>query len=180
MQRTHLALNRALLELMVETGYEKLTVQHILDRALVGRATFYLHYRSKEDLLRRSLDMLAQHLREACRSPHGLTLAFFRHVDQHRELYRAIVGRESGFIVDQQMRRVVAALLREESGGSGVQAEFVAEYVTGALMSVVTWWLGRNIRLTPEQVDETFRGMTVPGRRLAGGPAADEGVCPTL
>ena len=92
-----------------------MSVQDILDRADVGRATFYLHYRSKEDLLRKSLDRLRELLVKECRSttmgetksrvPLAFSLAFFRHVDSHRKLYRAVVGRESGFIVDRQIDR---------------------------------------------------------------------------
>jgi hypothetical protein len=112
--RTQRALRGALLELMVECGYEKLSVQQILDRAGVGRATFYLHYRNKEDLLRTSLEGLREHLtrdwhsaskgKAQSPSPLGFSLAFFQHIDSHRKLYRAIVGRESGAIVDKKMR----------------------------------------------------------------------------
>ncbi len=63
-QRTLNDLRQALLRLMVERGYEPLTVQDILDRAGVGRATFYQHFRGKDDLLRRSLEPLREHLLE--------------------------------------------------------------------------------------------------------------------
>jgi AcrR family transcriptional regulator len=62
-QRTLKDLREGLLALMVERGYEALTVQDILDRAGVGRATFYEHFRGKDDLLRRSLEPLREHLR---------------------------------------------------------------------------------------------------------------------
>src|ERR1035441_2081874 len=124
--RTQQALRGALLELMVEYGYEKLSVQQVLDRAGVGRATFYLHYRSKEDLLRTSLDGLREHLtldwhsaakgKAQSRSPLGFSLAFFQHIDSHRKLYRAIVGRESGAIVDKKMRSLLADLVCEDLG----------------------------------------------------------------
>ncbi len=176
--RTQQALRSALLELMVECGYEKLSVQQILDRAGVGRATFYLHYRSKEDLLRTSLDGLRKHLTHDWHSaskgkaqsstPLDFSLAFFQHVDGHRKLYRAIVGRESGAIVDKQMRRLLADLVREDLGSPGhrvhveSEADLAAQYVAGALMAIVTWWLDRSIKLTAEEIDRTFRQMTLP------------------
>jgi AcrR family transcriptional regulator len=182
-RRTQRALRDALLQLMVERGYEKLSVQHILDRASVGRATFYLHYSSKEDLLRRSLDQLREHLIQECRSaakgkaqarnPLAFSLAFFRHVDSHRRLYRAIVGRESGAIVDRQMRRLLADLLTEglsqdQRAKNKIRAELAAQYVSGALMSIVTWWLDRNVKLSPEEVDGAFLQLTVPALRAGG------------
>src|SRR6202012_5392571 len=51
-RRTRDLLHRALLDLIAEKGYPHITVQDILDRADVGRSTFYTHYRDKEDLLR--------------------------------------------------------------------------------------------------------------------------------
>ena len=176
--RTRQALQAALLELMVECGYEHLSVQQILDRAGVGRATFYLHFGSKEDLLRSSLERLREHLAQDWNSaagrpvgsslPLGFSLAFFQHVDSHRKLYRAIVGRESGAIVDKEMRRVLADLVLSEVGQLDrsakvrAKADLAAQYVAGALMGVVTWWLDRNIKLSAEEMDSTFRLMTLP------------------
>src|SRR6266545_463064 len=50
-QRTRQALHTALLELTREKGYDSISIEEITDRANVGRATFYLHYKDKEDLL---------------------------------------------------------------------------------------------------------------------------------
>ncbi len=176
-QRTQQALRNALLDLIIERGYEKLSVQDILDRACVGRATFYLHYRSKEDLLRKGLDGLRDHLMQEWQSasqwatvprvPLGFSLGFFRHVDSHRRLYRAVVGRESGVIVDRHLRRVLADLVRSDLMALrkrtqlSIHDDLSLQYVVGALMSVVTWWLDRNIKLSPEQVDAKFRQMTL-------------------
>ncbi len=170
-------MRNALLELMVKRGYEALSVQDIIDRASVGRATFYLHYRNKEDLLRRSLDELRKHLKQAWRSATaaqakssalGFSLAFFQHVDSHRQLYRAIVGRESGAIVDRQMRRLLLDLVAEDIGYAGrrrreVRSELTAHYVVGALMSTMTWWLDYNVKMSAQEIDLAFRQMTLPG-----------------
>jgi len=184
--RTRQALQAALLELMVERGYERLTVQQILDRAGVGRATFYLHFSSKEDLLRGSLDLLRDHLGESWHGTPaakgarsvllGFSLAFFQHVDSHRKLYRAVVGRESGVIVDRQIRRFLAELVREDllsqdhCGRPGVEIDLAAQYVTGALMAIVTWWLDRSIKLSAEEIDRVFRQMTFPALEAIRSP----------
>jgi AcrR family transcriptional regulator len=177
-ERTRQALQAALLELMVECGYERLSVQQILDRADVGRATFYLHFGSKEELLRSSLERLRKYLAQDSRlvagkqadssAPLGFSLAFFQHVDSHRKLYRAIVGRESGAIVDKQLRRLLADLVlkevasRDRNAQARAKADLTAQYVAGAMMAVVTWWLDRNIKLSVEEIDSTFRQMTLP------------------
>src|SRR4051794_18980124 len=49
-QRTREMLQDALIELIGDRAYDRITVQDIVDRANVGRTTFYLHYNSKDDL----------------------------------------------------------------------------------------------------------------------------------
>jgi len=49
-ERTRELLQKALIELTRERGYEAITIQDIADRANAGRTSFYLHYRSKDDL----------------------------------------------------------------------------------------------------------------------------------
>ena len=49
--RTKRQLSKALIELILEKGYDHVTNQDILDRADVGRSTFYAHYESKDVLL---------------------------------------------------------------------------------------------------------------------------------
>src|SRR5512144_1494007 len=50
-QRTRQSLRAALLELMKTKSYDAISIEEITERANVGRATFYLHYKDKEDLL---------------------------------------------------------------------------------------------------------------------------------
>ena len=42
-QRTRQLLEDALIALILEKGYDKITVQNIVDQANVGRSTFYAH-----------------------------------------------------------------------------------------------------------------------------------------
>lgn len=94
-EKTRQRLRETLLALIVERGYEKLTVRHILNRAEIGRATFYEHFRHNEDLLGSGIEQLRAHLCERDRAMEerlGFGLALFDHVDSHRRLYNAIVG----------------------------------------------------------------------------------------
>jgi AcrR family transcriptional regulator len=63
--RTRRALHGALISLILRKGYDAITVQEIIDEADVGRATFYAHYRGKEDLLRGGFEELRAELRAA-------------------------------------------------------------------------------------------------------------------
>ena len=55
-RRTHQRLGSALVQLIAEKPIDDITVQDVLDRASVGRSTFYLHFRDKNDLLLSQLE----------------------------------------------------------------------------------------------------------------------------
>jgi len=169
----------SLFALIVERSYEKVTVRDILDRAEAGRATFYAHFRSKEDALRSGLEVMREMLLKEWKSDAqaagkrsgqlGFTLPLFRHVDRHRRLYAAIVGRESGMIVERKLRRILADFVREDlQSRTGrrhqpVSRDLAVQYVVGALWTVMTWWLDYRVPLSPEEVDGLFRQLTLRG-----------------
>ena len=89
----------ALLALMREKRYDRITVQEIIDRADVGRSTFHAHYRDKEEEevlvgeFEPVLDLLRQHLAPADAGDQQLlpSLGLFRHVREQHGLYQALV-----------------------------------------------------------------------------------------
>ena len=66
--RTREVLSNALVDLILEKGYEKITVQNIIDQANIGRSTFYDHFQDKQDLLEKSFGMLADDLNQHVKS----------------------------------------------------------------------------------------------------------------
>ena len=101
-RRTRGRLRRALLELTLERGYGGVTVQDVLERADVARATFYAHYRDKDDLLLSGFDELREQLRGHLRAHEegerdgGGLLGLFEHVGSNRALWQALTGRRGG------------------------------------------------------------------------------------
>src|SRR5688572_29080610 len=105
--RTRRLLQDALVALVLEKGYEAVTVQEVLDRADVGRATFYAHFANREALLLSVFEMMRGELREAMgglRSGDigrfgegvGVLGPLFAHAAQHRRLYRALLNSRGG------------------------------------------------------------------------------------
>lgn len=192
-QRTQQLLRHALVELILEKGYETVTVQDITDRANVGRSTFYAHYSDKEELLVSGFDALkkviVEHRRAARAARRGkdagpldFSLLLFEHADAHRHLYRAMVGRESGVAIQNKMRRLVTQLTRDDlaalvpSGGKAPASTFegVVHFVVGAFLGLLTWWLDSPQPLAPGEVDALFRRLAVPGIAAGLGVRRDE------
>src|SRR6266516_1028054 len=179
-QRTRNILHEALISLMIEKGYEAITVQDIIDRANLGRSTFYAHYVGKQDLLMSGLKNLSRHLLEHQRAAlalkgsftekgFGFSLALFEHVHSHRNVYHAIVGRQSGTVVMTELRALLADLVRNDlktlspnERSSELPRNAVIQFVVGALMSVITWWLDERSKLSPAEADAIFRRLTLP------------------
>jgi hypothetical protein len=101
----------------------------------------------------------------------GFVLPFLRHVDDHRALYRATVGRESWAIVHVEIKRMLTEFAAEGVGRSGkkdLAAGVIPQYVTGALMSLVVWWLESRVKASAEEMNDVFVRMTAAALRQAG------------
>ena len=178
-QRTRQHISAALVELMLEKRYDDITVQDIIDRANIGRSTFYAHYLDKDDLLvcdfTRMLDALREHIEQA--ESGGQFLApgvalFFRHVQDHNRLYKALV-RGGGLDLlykkgHEHLRQNIAQHLQAHIPADGSLAprlQLVADYAAGALLTMMKWWLDNDMPFTPEQMDELYQQLVGPGVR---------------
>lgn len=177
-------LQQALTALTLKKGYEAITVDDICKAANVGRSTFYAHYTSKDDLRRSGLDrlrrLLRDHQREALTASEnagGRSLAFslpmFEHAREHIDIYRASVGSRGGAIALGTIRQILSDLVRDELGASAgknpdgaIPRELVVQYVVGAYMAVLTWWLDGGAKLPPRQIDTMFRRLATEGINL--------------
>src|SRR5208283_550628 len=118
-QRTRQLLLSSLLELILEKGYETITVQDIIDRANVGRSTFYSHFQDKEHLLLSGSERLGDLLEEfrarsgAGESNWDLSLAIFRHAEQQRQAFKALLGRQVGRLVLDRIEGALDLCLNE-------------------------------------------------------------------
>jgi AcrR family transcriptional regulator len=179
--RTRAALQKAHISLILEKGYEATTIEDICDAANVGRSTFYAHYTSKDDLKRGGLEQLRKELadrqRHALATPGnirdrslGFSLIMFEHARDHMDLYRALVGGRGGSVALGTIRQILSDLVRNElaatvDGESAdiIPREVVVQYVVGAFMAVMTWWLDGGARLPPQRVDAMFRRLATEG-----------------
>ncbi len=181
-QRTRHMLSDALFALIVEKGYESVTVQDITEHANVGRATFYLHYRDKEELLSASLKQLVNELTQYVEpnndSPSTyktLSVRVFQHVALHRALYRALLGEGGPPIIAARMKRYLAVLIqnyviipllvrRNASVDSElVDPELLATHAAGSLLALLIWWLDHDLVQSAEEMGSLFWRLMTPG-----------------
>lgn len=179
--RTRAMLQHALISLILKKDYEAITIQDICDAADVGRSTFYAHYTSKDDLKRSGLEHLRKELvdrqREALATRGdignrslGFSLTMFEHARDHLNLYRALAGGRGGAVALGTIRQILSGLVRNELAATAdknsadvIPRELVVQYVVGAYMAVLTWWLDGGAKLPPHRVDAMFRRLASEG-----------------
>jgi len=179
--RTRAMLQQALNSLILKKGYEAVTIKDICNAANVGRSTFYAHYTSKDDLKRSGFEPLRRLLVDqqkvalsktgdkGARSL-GFSLTMFEHARDHRDHYRALVGGRGGSVSLGTIRKILSDLVRDElaatvdkNSADVIPREFVVQYVVGAFMAVLTWWLDGGAKLPPQRIDAMFRRLATDG-----------------
>jgi AcrR family transcriptional regulator len=183
-QRTEQQLHDALMTLIQEKGFESLSVQNIIDRANIGRATFYTHFDSKEDLLASGSERLRVSLQERQRAALAAGVRddarlfwfsheLFAHANEHRTVFRAMVGKRSGAVVQQMMHKMLVDLVRDEvkqmmpAGVPTTAAEAVAQFIGGGFFGLLYWWVTGRMRMPVDEVDAAFRRLAVPSLKAA-------------
>ena len=183
-RRTRRNLAEALVGLILERGYERVTVQDILDRADVGRSTFYAHFRDKEALLLSCFDGLGEELARDLdemtpgrmpQDPAQPSLAIFSHASRHRKVYRALCGRQGGPVVQRHLHDLLAGLVTTHlaphlaTPEARVPAPVVTEHYVSALLGVLTWWVRQDFPYQPAEMARMFGLLANPGVMTAIG-----------
>lgn len=175
-RRTHQRLGSALVQLIQEKPMDEVTVQEVLDRASVGRSTFYVHFRGTDDLLLSQLEMFLEMMSTvlSIRQEKSLRVVpvaeMFDHIGNQNKLYRALAdcGRLNDFFdlaqgyfargIEQRLadsRRLAKLSSREVGARSSALA--------GSLLSLLRWWLDRGEKESPEAMDKLFHRMVWSG-----------------
>ena len=177
-QRTRDRLGGAFVALIHEKSIEDVTVQDVLDRAAVGRSTFYLHFRDKNDLLLSQLEIFLE-MTSTTLSVHKeasdrivAVAEMFSHIENQSELYRILAGagRLNDFfdLAQTYFARGIEHRLRESKRLPKMpQGELPARAsaMAGSLLSLLRWWLDRGAKESPAEMDDLFHRMVWKGLR---------------
>lgn len=162
-RRTRAQLRAAVLELSTERDLETVTMAEIAERAEVNRATVYLHYKDREDLLLDATDSTMSDIVDAVRACRlaaaggfptserdpapGHLVKLFTHVDRHRALYGRMLGEDgSPRFVARLHRRLAQAWFEQLTADADPEKaneavlQVRAQYVSGGLIALITQW----------------------------------------
>ncbi|MBI5953913.1 MAG: TetR/AcrR family transcriptional regulator [Chloroflexi bacterium] len=173
--RTRETLFHALSALMLEKRYDDITVQDIIDRANVGRSTFYAHYQDKEDLAVSNmitiLDALANTMEQSNTEP-GQFLpgrGLFEHIRENYQMFKALTsghGLDLFFQKGQEywsgrMTTRLQAMLPAGQEAS-VPIPVLAHYVSGTFVTLLKWWIDNKMPYTSDRMAEIVEQLVTP------------------
>jgi len=168
---------------MLEKGYAETTVSDIVERANVGRSTFYAHFADKEDLLQQSLQGLKAFLtneqivppeREGPTHP-ALTFALpmLLHAYEQQTLFQRLMATRSSAPVQEHLQILLTDLVTEkltevESKTAGKKQSDIptilrAHFIVGAFLAVLLQWIVDPGAETPHEMDRKFRRLMLGG-----------------
>lgn len=183
-RRTRKLLWDALMALLVERDFEKISVKDICEQAMVHRTTFYKHYEDKHDLLLRGMKEMHDSLAGETGLPKATSLdeslpqyfvRVFVHISRNQHVYRLLLCGTGTSSFQTLMRTYLAegceARLRRSQRQEGlhfsVPLPILAQFYAGALIGITTWWLENDLPLTPQEMAHALMLLLADGYHAA-------------
>ncbi len=178
--RTRRQLQDSLMSLILEKGYDAVTIEDITENADLGRTTFYLHYKDKEELLMKSLeavydDLVIQIQRrtidEWVANGQGPWTLAFEHAAENARFYQVVLSGHGGGAIKKRVQdyiaettqETIAARAQEVGSTPSMPIEVLSNYIASSLLGLIAWWLENNQPYSVAQMDEFFRQLTILG-----------------
>jgi AcrR family transcriptional regulator len=179
-QKTEALLREALAALIHEKPYDDIVVKEILDRANVGRSTFYTHFRDKDDLLLSGIEDMLRSARPAgggqvpakpCDGMVWFSLPILEHIEKHRRAGQASIGRRGRRAMHEHLQQAIMELIEDEVRtalrrsrriAGHASPELLVRWIASTFVLVLNWWVESDSPLSAREADSLFRGLIEP------------------
>lgn len=179
--RTHRALHDAMVALCLQDGYRSVTIDQLVERAGVTRATFYTHFRDKEHLLAAIADQVVDDVLERFQQPGVDRLqVLFEDAERHPERLRVVLqGEGDGVALRLFMERVAEVIAESDltylaNGAPALAADpqLAVRAMAGQITEVLRWWIetDERSRLPRDRVVAQLRTTALFGRLATDDP----------
>lgn len=165
-ERTRQALMMAFVNLVLTRGYAEISVEDIAEEANVGRSTFYMHHKSKLDLLKQSLvrpssvlSLLVGH-----DVPPDMLVHQLAHFHEQRRINKPFFSEPIRTVWVKCLADLIAPrlakLIRQTRAQPLLPAELVATQIAESQIALITNWLLDKPSLKPDAVAEALKAAT--------------------
>lgn len=177
--KTRAAIFRAFTSLLEERSFPAISVQDIIDRADIGRSTFYAHFETKDDLIRALCEELFDHIIETAmheephshsiyhceEAPDSVFLHILLHLEENDNSILTLLTCESNDFFLRYFKDSLSELIRkrylpgETRRHPEIPDDFLVNHIAGSFVEMVLFWLRNRKKYTPEQLDRYFRTL---------------------
>ncbi len=172
-RKTREAIFRAFTALLAEKDYSRITVEQIIDRADVGRATFYAHFETKDYLLKDLCQELFCHIFDAvnhcdhahifqCNAPEPVFLHLFQHLQKNDNGILQLFSCQSSqlfldyFKVGLRDLAVSQQALFAARKDPALPQDFWTEHIVCVFVDTLRWWIAGGMQQSAETITEYF------------------------
>jgi len=174
-RKTREAIFAAFIELLSEKDFSRITVGEIIDRADIGRATFYSHFETKDYLLKEFSEELFCHIFDAsddvpsghrhifrCDAPSSVFLHLFRHLQNNDNNLLKLLSCPNnelflGYFKSNLRELIVSQLpLFEARKSEKLPENFWIDHISSVLTETIRWWIANGRKESPETITEYF------------------------
>lgn len=176
-ERSRQQLIDALLTLMHHSPYGKISVAQICEQSKVARPTFYLHFRSKDDLLRAYIevvfnDFYAQVDDYITRTPKADPIIgeiMFRQWSDNADLARIMANEEIEALMLNEFKHYVGRIMQRYINAHKLPIQnttllpYVVDFIAGASFMVIMRWIKDDFPVTAQRMGELYANLVQPG-----------------
>jgi AcrR family transcriptional regulator len=180
-RRTQTLIRDAFMELVIEQGFDNITVRAISERAHINRATFYRHYTDLHDLVARLtdilfVDVLAQFGEEVGNDAMKSWIILFEHVAQYAPFYQAVMGKggipEFRERVQESVEKELSSRLPDwgfDETNLKMPLSLPIRYLAAAQVGFIQWWLENEMPFPPQEAAQYLIALHTQGGTWALG-----------
>lgn len=168
----------ALMQLMKDTPFSKITIRDIVDKAGLTRQTFYHNFESKEDVLVYKLDSLfagffaylAENKIADCES---IIWFYFRYWQSNIDFLNLLINNNLTYVIKNRYPeyfKMIRVLFLDDKDISDLEKQYVISFIGGAVINLLETWVSTGQVLTPREMaslvmrilEGQFYGLTIP------------------
>jgi len=174
---------------MGEKGFDAITIQDIADHAIMNRATFYLHYYDKHDLLDKLTEEVFEELSQLIKPTsyiennevlilklEKMIQSIFENIGRHIQFYQVMLGENGIYGVNNKIQLIIKnsfkrefSLLHLHEGNLSMPMDLLVEFMASALMGMIRWWVLNDQIYSPKHMSKNLVQIITKGPLEAAG-----------
>lgn len=172
-RKTRDGIFKAFVQLLSKKHYNQITVGEIIEKADIGRATFYAHFETKDFLLKALCEELFCHVFDcigkrneehkhifSCDAPDSVFLHLLRHLKNNDNNILKLLSCQNNELFLGYFKESLKGLMESQAlqwkTQNNIPDAFWVHYVCNTFVETVRWWISNEMKETPEQIAEYF------------------------